>query len=208
MLPAIGMVVLVALPADSSDWSNVAERVRKSIMLVETTKGTCTGFVINSNRKNKDDEDVDLILTAAHCDGPELRADQRPAKILHKDDRKDLMVLEVEDTERPVLFIAKDNPKKAQQVMSYGFGYGLERPMLRFTSIADDNTYIPEGGIGGPLFVTDAGLVAGQSGGPIVNERGEVVMIVQMSSGVVGLGVGAEMIRDKVGRYLEKPKVP
>lgn len=205
MLP---VVVGLAVSLVAGDWSSTADRVRKSIVLVESKGGSCTGFVINSNRKNKDGEDVDLILTAAHCDGVELRADQRPAKVLHKDERKDLLVLEVEDTDRPPLFVAKVNPHKADRVMSYGFGYGLERPMLRSALIADDDTYIPSDGIGGPLMVIDAAFAAGQSGGPVVNDNAEVVMIVLMSTDRVGLGVGAEIIRDKVGRFLEKPKVP
>ena len=44
-------------------------------------------------------------------------------------------------------------------------------------------------------------FVPGQSGGPVVNEKGEVVMIVQMGTNIVGLGVGTETIRDKVGRF-------
>jgi hypothetical protein len=42
----------------------------------------------------------------------------------------------------------------------------------------------------------------------VVNEAGEVVMMVQRGSGTVGMGVGAETIRSKAGRYLEKPKKP
>jgi S1-C subfamily serine protease len=80
--------------------------------------------------------------------------------------------------------------------------------MLRRSMISDDKTYIPEGGIGGPLMATDISFVPGMSGGPVVNEKGEVVMMVQMGTSMVGFGVGAETIRDKVGRYLEKPKVP
>jgi S1-C subfamily serine protease len=50
----------------------------------------------------------------------------------------------------------------------------------------------------------DAAFVGGMSGGPLVNARGEVVMIVQMASDRIGLGRGIEQIRDRVGRYWGK----
>ena len=78
--------------------------------------------------------------------------------------------------------------------------------MFRTAHIADDDTYIPEDGIGGPFIVTDAQFVGGQSGGPVVNASGDVVLIVQRGGGGVGIGVGAETIRGKAGRYLQKPK--
>jgi hypothetical protein len=40
----------------------------------------------------------------------------------------------------------------------------------------------------------------------VVNEAGEVVMMVQRGTQSVGIGVGAETIRSKVGRYFGKPK--
>jgi S1-C subfamily serine protease len=137
-----------------------------------------------------------------------MYADGAVAHVLAKDQKKDLLVLEVLDLDRPALRIAKANPKRGEEIISFGFGWGLERPMLRVSHIADDDTYIPEEGIGGPLMVTDAAFVAGMSGGPVINAAGEVVMMVQRGTGSVGLGVGAETIRSKIGRYLEKPKQP
>jgi hypothetical protein len=116
------------------------------------------------------------------------------------------MVLEVADLARPALRLAKNNPKIGDEVASLGYGWGLERPMFRTTHISDDETYIHEDGIGGPFMVTDDVFVGGQSGGPAINHAGEVVMIVQRGGGGVGMGVGAEMLRAKVGRYFEKEK--
>lgn len=197
---------LMSLAVVGSDWATVAKTASPSVVYVETKDGSCTGFVINADAHNKDKEDVDYLLTAAHCDGEGIYADQASAKVLAKDTKKDLLVLEVPDLNKPALPIAKENPKRGDEVMSYGYGYGLERPMLRVAHIADDQTYIPEDGIGGPLMVTDAAFVPGMSGGPIINSAGEVVMIVQRGTGTVGIGVGAEVIRSKVGRWLGKPK--
>ena len=196
---------LVLVLSLSADWAMVADKIAKSVVYIETTSGSCTGYVVNADATNKDKEDVDYILTAAHCDGPELYADQTVAHVLWKDTKKDLMVLEVANLDRPALKIAKDNPKIGDEVASYGYGWGLERPMFRTAHVSDDKTYIPEQGIGGPFIVIDAQFVSGQSGGPVINAAGEVVSIVQRASGLVGIGIGAETLRGKVGRFLPKP---
>jgi len=185
-------------------WNAVVERLTKSVVFIQMNQGSCTGFVINSTAKDKDKGDVDYVITAAHCDGTDLYADQRPAEILAKDIQKDLMVLKVEDLDRPALKLARRNPVIGDEVASYGFGYGFERPMFRVTHISDDKLYIPRDNIGGPLMAVDASFVPGQSGGPVVNADGEVVMIVQLGTQIVGFGVGAEIIRDKTGKYFEK----
>lgn len=192
----------------SADWTSIADTLSKSVVYLENKHGSCTGFVVNSDAKGKDKEDVDYILTAAHCDGKDLYADQTATRTLWKDTKKDLMVLEVANLDRPALRIARDNPKIGDEVASYGFGWGLERPMFRTAHVSDDNTYIPEDGIGGPFIVIDAAFVSGQSGGPVVNHAGEVVLMVQRGGGGVGIGVGAETMRGKAGRYFEKPKAP
>jgi S1-C subfamily serine protease len=184
------------------DWVSVVTALAKSTVYIETADGGCTGFVINS--LVRDNEKVTHIATAAHCDGKELYADQSPAKVVFKDTKKDLMVLQVDDLERPALRLALEDPKIGETVASYGFGYAWERPMFRLAHIADDATYIHEEGIGGPFFMLDAAFVGGQSGGPCVNAAGEVVMIVQRASDRVGLGVGAETIKSKIGRFFAK----
>lgn len=200
------LFVQVALLNAGTEWSAIADKLSKSVVYLENTTGSCTGFLINADAKGKDKEDVDYILTAAHCDGDKLYVDQAVTKILMKDTKKDLMVLEVPDLNRPALKLAHDNPKIGDECASHGFGWGLERPMFRTAHVSDDNTYIPEEGIGGPFIVIDAQFVSGQSGGPVVNALGEVVMIVQRGGGGVGIGVGAEVIRSKTGRFWAKPK--
>lgn len=187
-----------------ANWTAIAKQIQRSVVYLESADGACTAFVINSSAKGKDDEDVDYVLTAAHCEGKDMYVDQTPVTIKSKDTKKDLMVLEVPDLDRPAIGLAKENPKQGEEVMSFGYGYALDRPLARVTHISDDNTYIPTGGIGGPLMVTDVGFVSGQSGGPVVDTAGNVVMIVQMGNPYVGIGVGAETIKSKVGKYFER----
>jgi S1-C subfamily serine protease len=197
-------VLLVPGAALAADWQAVAEKTRESIVYINSADGSCTGFVIDADAKG----DTDRILTAAHCDsepGHPLFADSAIARVIWKNAKADLMILEVADTGRPAINVGKKNPKTGEEIASYGFGMALERPMLRTAHVADEAAVIPDVE-GGPFVMIDAAYVGGQSGGPCINAAGEVVSIVQRASNLIGIGVGAETIRDKVGRYLPKPK--
>lgn len=202
------LLSLYALRTFAADWTPIANTLSKSVVYIENTNGSCTGFVINAKVEKEKEPDQTYILTAAHCNGPEMYADQTAAKVLWLDTKKDLMVLSVEALDRPALKLAKENPKVGDELASLGYGWGLERPMFRTAHVSDDNTYIPEDGIGGPFMVIDAQFVPGQSGGPVINAAGEVAMIVQRGGGAVGIGVGAEIIRGKTWKYWDKKPKP
>lgn len=194
-------VGLFAFPA--SDWTKTADTLSKSVVFVANSEGTCTGMVINANAKGE----KDYILTADHCYGQELTADGAVARVVFRDIKKDLMLLEVDDLGRPAVVLSQKNPAQGEEVASMGYGMGLERPMFRTAHVADAAMEIPDV-TGGPFVMIDAGYVGGQSGGPVINEKGEVVSIVQRGTANVGIGVGVETIRSKVSRYLEKPVKP
>ena len=189
-------VLLVPSVASAADWSLVFNKIKDSVVYVESNEGSCTAFVI--------DEEKDLVLTAAHCyaDVKELYVDKKPVgKIVHKDTKKDLMVLHVPDIDRPSIALAKDDPKIGDEVASYGYGYGLEQPFFKAHHVMGSDIHINEQGIGGPLVGVDTSYDPGMSGGPLVNTSGELVGIVQMGNDSIGFGVGTDTLRDKVGRY-------
>ena len=209
VVAALIAAILTFAPALAADWTFLSEKVVKSVVLVESKEGTCSGFVINSSAKGLDGKaDVDLIMTAGHCDGKELYADQAATRLVAKDIKNDFLVLEIADSERPALRLSKKDPRIGEEVMSYGFGYAFERPMLRISHVSDNEANIPYEGIGGPFVITDATFVPGMSGGPVVNASGEVVAIVQMGTPMMGIGKGAEEIKKKVGKYFEKAQEP
>lgn len=196
-------VLLAGRPLGASDWAEVIRTVELSLVWVEVgDHGACTGFVIDQTRH--------YIMTAAHCAPTEparLWVDRVPATIVSRDTKKDLLVVEAPhlNPARPALRLAAKNPERGQEVMSAGFGYALERPFFRLAHVQDDALTIPDSGIGGPYISTDAPFVNGQSGGPVVNLAGEVVCIVQRGDGgTTGLGVGAELIRERMGRFFGK----
>lgn len=195
-------LALVA-PVAATDWSATIKTVEKSIVWIEIGEnGACTGFVI--------DQAKHYVMTAAHCAPGEhdvLWVDRVQARVISKDTKKDLMVVEVKeiDPSRPALHLATKNPERGSEVMSVGYGFALERPFFRQAHVQDDALTIPENGVGGPFISTDSPFVGGQSGGPVINIAGEVVAIVQRGdAGSTGLGTGAELIRERMGRFFGK----
>lgn len=195
MKKLIFAMLLIVMPslASAQEWGKTIAMVKESIVNIESKDGRCTGFVI--------DNDKDLVMTAAHCDGEAMYVDLAPAKVIAKDVKNDLLIVKVEGLDRPALKFAAKNPAIGEQVASYGFGWGWERPIFRMTHVSDTMMTIPELE-GGPWVVLDTELIPGQSGGAIFNVAGEVVSIVQRTSNGMGLGVGVEVIRAKLGRYV------
>ena len=204
-LIVVALALLLASPLPTFaqadvDWVALARIVRASIVEIASDGGACTGFVINSEVK-KEKQDVDYILTAAHCEGTNLLADLKPAAVKAKDFKNDLMVLEIDNTDRPSLKLAKVDAKVGEEVASYGYGYALDQPLFRMAHVSAKDINIGERV---QYQAIDSTFVPGQSGGPVVNRKGEVVLVVQLGSDSVGFGVGAEKINDRVGRYFEK----
>lgn len=192
LLPAL-LLVASALPLHAADWSDVVKRIERSVVYVQSEDGSCTGFVVDVTKK--------YVVTAEHCYGKELYVDLTPATVIARDSHQDLMVLEVKnlDPGRPALKLAAKDPDRGLEVMSAGFGYALESAQFRIAHIADNHARIPD--IAQDFYTTDATFVGGQSGGPVVNANCEVVMIVQRGSNSVGIGIGADTIRQRIGRF-------
>lgn len=196
--------MLAAASVRATDWSEAIKTVEKSILWGNIDgEGGCTAFIINQEKH--------YLLTAAHCYPGKgtFWADSVATRVVAYDQKKDLMVLEAKDIDptRPALRLAEKNPVRGEEVMSCGYGFALERPFFRQAHVQDDQLNIPEGGVGGPFISTDSPFVGGQSGGPVINIKGEVVAIVQRGdSGSTGLGTGAELIRERVGRFFSAAK--
>ena len=184
-----------------ANWHLLVERsLSKSVVQLSDV---CSGFVIN--------EPDDYVLTVRHC-GPEdvskpVVVDLIPGRVVATDVHKDLLVLHVPGIDKPALKLATKDPHYGDLVVSFGYGGGYEKPMLRRAYISQPKAIVPDAGPGEWVMV-DAAFVAGQSGAPVVNEAGEVVMIVQMTAATWGIGRSAEVISKRVGKWFEKVQKP
>lgn len=196
VVTAVVAVLMVGTTLAANQWSIAIAKLEKSVVQLSDN---CSGFVIN--------EAEDYVLTAKHC-GPDdpskpVVVDNIPGKIVATDVHKDLLVVHVPGIDKPALVLAKKAADYGDAVVSFGYGGGFERPMLRQAIVAQPKALVPPAGPG-EWVMLDAAFVGGQSGGPVVNEAGEVVMVVQMSNAYMGLGRSAEEIKDRVGKYFAK----
>lgn len=183
----------------ASLWTPIADKLDNSVVYIEiynkeSKAGSCSGAVIDTKRKH--------VLTAAHCDGEKILVDGTQSLKVFKDERKDLLVLRAYGIDKPALKLSPVGPVRGEEVASLGYGFAFEQPMFRVAHIS--NVHLESEELGsGPFFIIDADFVPGQSGGPVVNQAGEIVGIVQMGCCGVGIGRGADVIKDRVGRYFE-----
>ncbi len=181
----------------ATDWVAVAERLEQSVLQISDN---CSAFSI--------DDDRDYVLTAKHCTSDDLTkptvVDLTPARVIADDVQYDLAVLHVPGMDKKALALAAEEPHAGIEVASLGFGMGLKGWMFRHAWVANRDLTIP--GLDGSWIMIDGAFVGGQSGSPVVNASGEVVLIVQMSTSTSGIGRGADLLRKRVGKYFTRPK--
>ena len=148
-------------------------------------------------------------LTARLSDGRAL-----PAKVVGADPRTDLAVIKVDQTAnlRPAKLADSDQVKVGQWVMAVGSPLGLDQ-----TVTAGIVSYKGRANLGiadyEDFIQTDAAINQGNSGGPLVNLRGEVVgintAILSRSGGNqgIGLAIPINMARDVMDRLISDGKV-
>lgn len=180
-----------------SAYAPAIAKVRNSLVFVQSDKGSCTGFVVDVAKKH--------VQTDAHCDGPDIYANRVKALVKSKDTHKDLMILYVPELDPSLTALkpALKDPEIGDEVIAAGHAYALEKPFFRRSMVSDVKVIIPDVA-GGPFIAVDSGFIGGQSGGPVVNLNGEVVSIVQKANAQLGIGVGIEVIKDRVGRFWSK----
>lgn len=194
---AAALLSFSAVLSANSVWTPVAAKVQESLVFLEMSDangeavGACSGFMIDSVKHH--------ILTAGHCDAPKILVDGTPAFKIFKDERKDLMVLRAYNVDRPSLKLAPKGPDVGDEIASMGFGFALEQPMFRIAHVSSTRIEIED--LSGPFIMLDANVIPGMSGGPIVNQLGQVEAIVQRGGDGLSIGVGADTIKDRTGRF-------
>ncbi len=99
-----------------------------------------------------------------------------PAKVVGQDERTDLALLKVEATNLPALALGdSDKLEVGELVLAIGNPFGLEDAVS--LGIVSRMGRAPGGGPFVDFIQTDASVSPGNSGGPLVNMRGEVIGI-------------------------------
>ena len=144
-----------------------------------TGEATGTGVVLTADGE---------ILTNAHvvADATEVHVrfagetEPRLAKVLASDPGNDLALLKIEATDlKPATFAQPGTIRIGDGVIAIGYALDLDGGPTVTSGIVSalKRTIITESGALNGLIQTDAAISSGNSGGPLVNFRGEVVGI-------------------------------
>lgn len=173
-------------------------------------QGAGTGFIVSADGRIvtnahvvKDAEKVTVKLT----DGRAL-----PAEVVGIDEATDIAVVKVEADGLPTLaFGRSDELQVGEPVIAVGNPFGLGNTVT--TGIVSALGRDIHSGPFDDFIQTDAAINKGNSGGPLVNERGEVVgvntAILSPTGGSIGIGfaVPSDMARDVVAELTEDGSV-
>ena len=147
-----------------------------SIVPLQTALGSnfCTSFSIN--------QPLRYYMTAAHCvaqDDPEIptpHIDLQRVKVVFYN--KDLDIAIVQGAlGRRALVLASEMPKQGASVLVVGFPYGWDT----LSALHGHLIYPYVRTRGGAVYaVYNTGCAGGNSGSPVLNERGEVISVLQV----------------------------
>lgn len=150
------------------DNSKYFERVEREQLEKEIKfMGSGSGFFVNQDG---------YIATNFHVvEGcVDLKLDNENLSIIQKDEINDIAILKSEKINTPYIFLSKDGAIKGQSVIVIGYPHGKE---LTSESSATKGIVSALQGIKGNFanIKIDAAIQPGNSGGPVVNEDGELV---------------------------------
>ena len=154
----------------------VVDQFRDVIVQIATPYNTGTGFYLKSH---------DLIVTNEHIvhDNKEVvikgeQFEKQLSQVLFTDDKCDLAFLEAPaSVELPTISLGNDNHlSEGDPILSIGHPFGLE---FSVTKGVISNTSRSYEGI--TYLQHDAALNPGNSGGPLINQQGEVVGVNALS---------------------------
>lgn len=195
----LAFLLFVSNPLFAFSWEGAAEKVARSVERVVISdaagqvEGYCSAFSINDKK--------DYFLSAAHCAGI-LQVGGHPAYIIYLDQASDLMVVVVPASGKvPAIHVSGKVMQKGTPIAALGFGYGVQDALLKTGTVSNPDLMDPE--IGEHFLFSDFSFIPGMSGGPVFDQDGKLVSIVQMGNYYSGLGRTAGEITLKVGSYFE-----
>ena len=191
------------------DLPDLVEHVEPAVVRINTYgkgKGTASGFVIHPTGIVITNYHVLIGVEEAHV----LFHDRRLLRVLgslHLAPEKDLAILKI-DTPRedfPTLQLVPTPPRKGTEVLAFGAPLGLSFSTTRgIVSGIRVPFEMRQTGIflNVRWIQTDAPIMAGNSGGPLVNLRGEVVGVNTVTSGPESQNLNFAIAADEIRQLL------
>ncbi len=133
------------------------------------------------------------------------------------DQAKDIVVARVSIAGKPMLPLASNLPRKGELVVALGSPHGLSFTATRgivsaIRSTEEMKKDLGDSSLQGTWVQVDAALSPGNSGGPLVNERGEVVAMSTLASRGsaqnLNFGISASDIQNAINLAKNNPLVP
>lgn len=188
-LALLAMVSVVVHPAPF-DAKSVYNRVQSGVVTVRTDEKVGSGFVIG---------DGTLIVTCYHVvreDPTSIKVKGQPAELIAEDQRSDIAILRVRTRAGKPLAISAALPKPGTKIYVIGNPLGmLEKTISEgIVSAIRKNESLS-------LVQITAPISEGSSGGPVVDERGNVVAMVALTlttGQALNFAVGTPRIRQSV----------
>lgn len=202
------MLTFLLLLVLAPDWPTVIKPVSDQVVRIEiqiTTAedndvGFCSGVVLDADRG--------FVLTAQHCvrrlpaDAISIAVNGRHADVVRENRVLDLAILHFDAKKERAMALAAETPPVGAEIALVGHAYGAKPQYVQVGRVAlqlDD-----EG-----RFVVDLTTIKGDSGCPIINDRGELVGLtsqINVAGGYLGSAVPLETIRAFVKSYLPEKK--
>ncbi len=224
MLPriifALVLVLLAKHTAAQDSLADIIESCEKSVVRIETKAADGdslgSGFVIDAKG---------TIITNCHvlAGATEAKvhfADGTTGDIVGTfliDQARDIIVARISLAGKPVLPLASSLPRKGELVVALGAPHGLSFSATRgiisaIRSTEEMRNDLGDSSLQGTWIQVDAALSPGNSGGPLVNERGQVVAMSTLASRGsaqnLNFGISATDMQAAIGFAKGNPLVP
>lgn len=177
--------------------------IEESVFKIYTSQGSGTGFYL---------EEYDVIVTNHHVIAGSRRVclegrerDRHPARVILSDPLSDLALLAPENGWRgPSASLADSASVQAHDVV-YVLGYPFGMPFTVTEGIVSSARQFLDGQF---LIQTDAAVNPGNSGGPLVNEDGQVVGVTVSKftdADNVGFAIPVSVLKETLGDLARNP---
>ena len=200
--------------------ADIIERCEKSVVRIETKTAVGdslgSGFVVDANGTMITNCHVLAGATAAKVQFADGTTGDIVGTLL-VDQARDIIVAKISTADRPVIALSSDLPRKGESVLALGAPHGLAFTATRgiisaIRSEAEMTKDLGDPSMKGTWVQVDAALSPGNSGGPLINEMGQVVAMSTLASRGsaqnLNFGISGNDIRQSIDQSKSRSVVP